>query len=164
MAPQQKPGRSKQDYQTPPEFIALVKRRFGIEAFDCDLAASAANAQAENYLTEADDALIAPTWSFGRGWNWLNPPYGNLSPWLSKAWYEHVHHETHTMVLLPASPGANWWRDWVHHKAHVVFLNGRLTFVGETGPYPKDCALLLYCSHHSDFTPSYDIWSWQRAS
>ncbi len=38
--PKQKPGRSKQDYGTPPEFLDAVKARFRIEAFDCDLAAS----------------------------------------------------------------------------------------------------------------------------
>jgi hypothetical protein len=32
--PEQKPGRSKQDYSTPVEFLDAVKRRFGIEVWD----------------------------------------------------------------------------------------------------------------------------------
>ena len=40
--PIQKPGRSRQDYGTPPEFLAAVVARFGPLAFD--LAASRDNA------------------------------------------------------------------------------------------------------------------------
>ena len=35
--PAQRPGRSRQDFETPPEFIAAVKRRLGINGFGFDL-------------------------------------------------------------------------------------------------------------------------------
>jgi hypothetical protein len=43
------------------------------------------------------------------------------------------------------------------HRKVVPLLNGRITFVGETMPYPKDCCLLVY---GPDVAPGYDVWSW----
>jgi len=48
--PKQKPGLSKQDYATPPEFIAAVKKRFGITRFDLDLAAVTENTVAKEFF------------------------------------------------------------------------------------------------------------------
>lgn len=145
MAPKQKPGKSKQDYQTPPEFLAAVRHLLGIDDFCIDLAASADNAVCGAYITEEQNALDPERyWSTtAAGWAWLNPPYANISHWVEKAWTE-SRRGTQLAMLLPASVGANWWRDHVDGKAYVLMLNGRLTFVGETTPYPKDCALLLY--------------------
>lgn len=164
MAPKQKPGRSKQNYGTPDVFIAAVKARLGIEDFDIDLAADSHNAKAPRFYTEADDAFTMP-WNYNGGWNWLNPPFGRIGPWVQRA-YEEINNGVNTAVLVPAGVGANWWRDWVHGKANVLFLNGRLTFVGtpinpKTGkqdPYPKDCALLLYSV--AAIRGTYDIWAW----
>ena len=157
--PAQKPGRSVQDYGTPAVLLEAVKRRFGIEAFTCDLAASAANAVCPRYYTEADDALDRRTiWPLG-GWNWLNPPFANIRPWVARAWFESGAGVA-TLVLVPASTGANWWRDFVHKKALVLMLNGRVTFVGETTPYPKDCAILVYAPQVGS---GYEIWTWGEA-
>lgn len=161
--PKQKPGNSKQDYQTPPEFLAAVRNRLRIENFYLDIAASAENAVCDNYLTEEDDALSSVrTWQpldgYG-GWAWLNPPYAHIEPWVAKAAKE-AQRGAHIAVLVPASVGADWWRDWVEPFAYQSYLNGRLKFVGVKDYYPKDCALLLY-------TPwqymGHEIWNW-RAS
>lgn len=164
--PQQKPGRSKQDYRTPPEFLDAVKRKLEITGFDADLAADDANAVSDLYFTKDDSAFDAPTWKFGRGWNWLNPPYSAIGPWVARAFDAMAHEQANTAVLIPASIGANWWRDHVHGKAMVLALNGRITFVGCDTGYPKDCALLLYspfeysCINGGDWP--YDIWSWTK--
>lgn len=47
--------------------------------------------------------------------------------------------------------------NYYHDQAHVLLLNGRLTFVGHTQPYPKDCALLLYSLAGRQ---RYDVWTW----
>lgn len=154
--PAQKPGRSKQDYQTPEAFLRATRRLLGIADFDADLAANTYNAVVSRYYTITDNALVQP-WALGVWWNWLNPPFGRLAPWVEKAYTEWRDHGARTAMLVPAGVGANWWRDWVHGKAAVRFLNGRLTFVGESGPYPKDCALLLYGAQ-----PDYAIWTWPR--
>lgn len=162
MTPPQKPGRSKQDYGTPPEFLSAVKRRLGIKRFDCDLAASAENAVVRNcYYTKSDDALRLRSWLVAGGWNWLNPPYSNIAPWVKRACLERDTRGVQTAVLIPAAVGSNWWRDWVHEKARVRFLNPRLTFVGCKDPYPKDCALLLY--DDADSSDFYDVWTWRTS-
>lgn len=156
--PRQQPGRSKQDYGTPPALLEAVKRRLGIHEFYCDLAASDDNNVTSMYLTQAEDALTVQTWAFGPGWNWLNPPYAHIAPWVERAYLELRHRAVRTAVLIPAAVGSNWWRDWVHLKAEAIFLNPRLTFVGCTDPYPKDCALLLY---RPVIECPYDVWNWR---
>ena len=155
--PAQKPHRSKQDYQTPPEFLAAVRAKFG--ALEFDLAASPENAACARFYTEADNSLVQ-TWphstGWAGGWNWLNPPFADIAPWVKKASQEGAR----TLVLIPASVGANWWRDWVHEKAVVYFLNGRIRFVGAKDLYPKDCALLQYGAYGDE--PDYSIWTWPK--
>jgi phage N-6-adenine-methyltransferase len=146
-------GRSRQDYQTPKELMMAIYHRFGIPGFTLDAAASVGNAQADRFYTAEDNGLVHP-WAT---WTWCNPPFGHIAPWVEKAWTESLLTAS-SMLLVPASVGSNWWRDWVHNKAHVVFLNGRITFVGATDPYPKDCALLIYAP---TTTGGYSIWSWQ---
>ena len=41
---------------------------------------------ADRYLTPDTDALAEDIlWDSQKGWNWLNPPYGNIRPWVEKA-------------------------------------------------------------------------------
>lgn len=167
MAPKQKPGRSKQDYGTPDDFLAAVRRRFlpteyGAD-FDIDLAATrdfdsmTDNAVCQRCYTEHDNALVQP-WKIGDGWNWLNPPFARIEPWVRRAYEQMCVEHASTLVLVPAGVGSNWWRDWVDYKARVLLLNGRLTFKGETMPYPKDCALLVYDRYTA---PGYEVWDWR---
>ena len=157
--PVQKPGRSKQDYRTPEAFLAAVKALLRIEQFIVDLATDEFNTVARTFYDVEANALIHPWswWSNGE-WAWLNPPYADIKPWVEKAYFA----GSNIAMLIPASVGANWWKQWVHHKAKVLFLNGRLAFMADkpTWLYPKDCALLLYgpsAVAHVD----YDIWTWR---
>lgn len=157
--PKQKPGKSFQSYGTPANFLNAVRDYLWIKNFAVDLAADASNAVCAKFIDESENSLLA-NWADilkGRGdWGWLNPPYARIAHWVKKA---NVESElgAHVLVLIPASTGANWWRDYVHDKARVLLLNGRLTFTGQTAPYPKDCALLIY---GPDVNPGYDVWSW----
>ena len=158
--PKQKPGRSKQDYGTPPEFLVAVKALLGIKGFALDVAATAENAVCPSFVNESQDGLSL-RWASAltSDWAWCNPPYGDIGPWTAKAYAEKCV-GVQTAMLIPASVGANWWRDHVHNKAHVLFLNGRVTFVGCTDPYPRDCALLLYSYA---WQIDYDVWTWKES-
>lgn len=164
MVPPQKPGRSKQDYRTPPEFVSALERHLGIDHFRWDLAASAENCIGGvcGFDSEQEDAL-SRSWRFGYGgqvcWAYCNPPFAHLEPWAYKAWNESLL-GAYTAMLVPAGIGSNWWRNWVDGKAYVLILNGRLTFVGETTPYPKDLCVLLYAPF---LRGGYAVWNW-RAS
>ena len=158
--PKQKPGASKQDYGTPEAFIDAAQRKLG-DGFVWDLAANDSNAVAVGYFDEKANSLIQD-WNAIQGWDgpcwlWLNPPFANIRPWVKKCW-EESQKGAKVACLVPASVGANWWAEYVDGKAHVLFLQGRLTFKGETTPYPKDCALLLY--NHT-YVGGYEVWNWR---
>lgn len=143
--PIQKPHRSEQVVCTPPDFIKSVMNLLGDE-FGIDLAASQENSVSQYALyTEEDNALDPQNgWiSIYGGWAWCNPPYSDIKPWVEKAWSE-SQRGAKIAMLVPASVGSKWWSNWVDNKAHVLFLQPRLTFVGHEHPYPKDLALLLY--------------------
>lgn len=151
-------GASRQDYGTPPAFIDAVERRFG--CLTVDLAATSENAVAKKFITEARDSL-SQMWAGSYAGNmWLNPPFANIAPWAAKCAAESLHLDPHTRILLlvPASVGANWFADHVHGKALVLGLQGRLTFVGETQPYPKDCLLCVY----GEGLRGFDVWAWRK--
>lgn len=165
--PKQKPGRSRQDYETPRELFSAVERRFGPFVFD--LAASSRNSKCNEYYNSRVDSL-KQDWSQLRGNLWLNPPFANIDPWAAKcklsrinlAVLEHKAGQyqspaaTCIFLLTPASVGSNWFMEHVWGHALVLALNPRLTFVGETAPYPKDCILSVY-----GMTPGFEIWRWK---
>lgn len=159
MMPAQKPGRSKQDYGTPPEFLKAVRKLLTINEFDIDLAANDTNPVCLPYYTEAHDSLAPSTaWRVGDGWNWLNPPFAHMYPWVGRAAHEVNFSGAKTAMLVPAGVGSKWWAECVDGIAYVHLLKGRLTFVGETMPYPKDCALLLYAPF---VRGGYNVWDWR---
>jgi phage N-6-adenine-methyltransferase len=164
MMPVQKPGRSFQSYCTPPEFIAAVKRRFGIREFAYDLAASRENTQAKHFFCEEEDSLKQDWRRIIPGDLWLNPPYAHIAPWAEKcaasAWFDTrrgpgAAGNRRIFFLVPAGVGANWFAMHVHKKAQVEFLNGRLSFDGKN-PYPKDCILAVFGGQ-----PGYGCWRWK---
>ena len=154
--PLQKPGRSRQDYATPAEFLTSVRRLLHIVDFSCDLATSAENTVCPRFYDEATDSL-KQSWVVG-GWAWLNPPFANIRPWVEKAVAEAAL-GANIALLLPASVGSAWWFDHVHGQAYAYFLRPRLTFVGETAPYIKDLALLLYAPF---LAGGYATWDWRQ--
>ena len=157
--PAQKPGRSKQDYRTPTAFIGAVRSLLSIECFTIDLAADDDNKAALRFYSVTDNAFThAWNWWSNGEWAWLNPPYADIGSWVEKASLSGAN----IAMLIPASVGANWWKQWVHHRAKVLFLNGRLAFMPDkpTWLYPKDCALLLYGPGAAAYD-NYDIWRWR---
>jgi len=163
--PERKPGRSEQSVATPPEFLAKVKEALGIRDFNWDFAADASNTVTPHgHYDEAQNALDpGRCWEkrIGvKGWGWLNPPYANIGPWVERC-VETSEAGGHMALLVPASVGANWFRDYVDQKAHILLLNGRLTFVGHTAPYPKD---LILCLYGPRITPEYRVWDWKNTA
>ena len=152
-------GHSKQDYGTPPEFIQAVEKRFGPLIYD--LACTHENCKARNPVTF--DSL-GKGWAELQGNKWLNPPFANIRPWVKKAcetsYAKDFCRAGPIFVLVPASVGSNWWRDYVHEECKVYFLNGRLTFEGQTQPFPKDCALLAYDGRM--WYDGYRVWGWRK--
>lgn len=134
---------TKQDYGTPRAFIRAVERRFGPIVHD--LAAHAENAKHASYYTEADDSLAQP-WAeaFPAGNLWLNPPFKNIAPWAEKSRIEAAKRQGLILMLTPASVASIWYREQVERHAFVRTVMPRLTFEGESDPYPKDLMLSIF--------------------
>lgn len=147
---------SRQDYETPTDFLDAVEARFG--ELEVDLAATDENHKCAQWVTPEEDSLsIDWVERFGSVRCWLNPPYANIDPWARKcADYATRARTGRLFFLVPASVGANWYREWVHEKAYVIALNGRLTFVGMITPYPKDCILCVFGAGVRGF----EVWKW----
>jgi len=173
--PAQKPGKSGQSVQTPEDFLEAVRNRFDINQFDFDLAAdennsvvpSAAEYDSDGnligivkYHYDIEDNALVQNWGLGLGWNWCNPPYGDIGPWVKKGWEESRVNGAHTIMLVPASVGTQWWKNHVEGKAYVTFLQNRIKFVGHTSPFPKDLALLLYAPF---LEGGHTYWSWKKS-
>jgi phage N-6-adenine-methyltransferase len=161
--PAQKPGRSKQDYGTPRDFLAAVRdflaaveRRFGRIAID--LAAREDNAKAPHFISPENDSLSG-TWSIiaPRALAWLNPPFERIGPWAAKCAAETDGTGLRVLFLTPASVGAAWFHEHVHGKALVLALRPRLTFEGCDAVYPKDCILSCFGFGVSGF----NVWKWK---
>lgn len=160
--PKQRPGRSKQNYATPWEFVHRVETRLGIARFQHDFAADVTNSKGITHFDIKANALSLPSlewrWSVGpTGWGWLNPPYANIEPWAQMCYETYLKHGTRIALLVPASVGSNWFRDYVFGAAKVLALNGRISFDG-IAPYPKDCMLCLYGEK-----AGFDVWNWRTA-
>lgn len=147
-------GQSKQDYATPPDLMAAVTRRFGPINFD--LAAHEQNKKHANFFSIADNSLVHE-WHKIPGTLWLNPPFDNIGPWAKKC-AEECELGAQILFLVPASVGANWFRDHVHGHALVLALNGRIAFdpANPKWGYPKDCMICAY-----GWSPGFDTWTWK---
>lgn len=147
-------GESRQDFETPPDLIKVVEQRFGKIGFD--LAADKYNTKAKRFFSPEDDSL-SKVWSMAGDVSlpkWLNPPFARIAPWAKKCSERQM---GRILLLTPASVGSNWYRDYVHRRARVYFLNGRITFVGESQGYPKDCMLSVF-----GMKPGFEIWTWKE--
>lgn len=130
--------------------MLAAARRFG--AFTWDLAATAENRKCEKFISPEQNSLSID-WRTLDGSLWLNPPFERIRPWAEKC--AATRQWNKIFLLTPASVGSNWFRDFVFKKALVLALNGRITFVGETMAYPKDCMLSCF-----GFEPGFDVWTW----
>lgn len=139
-------------YGTPDDFLYIINKEFNIE---WDLAADKENAVVDNFYSLEENSL-AKEWHKLNGWLWLNPPYKNIGEWAEKCARE-AEKGAKILFLVPASVGSNWYRDWVYNKAHVRFLNGRLTFKGHKAPYPKDLLLAIY-----GLPADQMVWNWRN--
>lgn len=160
-------GKSKQTYQTPRDFLDAVEAKFG--RITWDLAALQQNAVG-TWNDHKDAPYFGPShprpshrnalspdciWPTV-GVNWLNPPFDDIAPWAEKCAAWKPEGMSVTLLLTPASVASNWFAMHVHRKAFVMPLSPRLTFVGETHPYPKDLMLSVF----SNFAVGFEPWRW----
>jgi phage N-6-adenine-methyltransferase len=134
--------------------LDAVEARFG--PIVVDLACTESNKVCINGYAWPETNSLEKSWPDGPIC-WLNPEFANIGPWVKKAsfcW----HQRGWKLVLVPASVGSEWFRIWVRPFAYTLFLNPRVTFVGEQHPYPKD--LLLAC--YGSGVVGSEVWRWKE--
>lgn len=180
------PRFGRQDWCTPPEFLAAVERDLG--PIRGDLACSEENnvlglksadfSRLPPFITEEENSLNTD-WNlaidagrFGEepGVLWCNPPYSDIEPWVAKAGQTAGSMPTgwSITILCPASLSTAWARRTVFGRRSaarvltVFLVYPRLTFVGAAHPYPKDLMLLRYerQEEHGNRRTSFVSWDW----
>ena len=147
-----KRGKSETVVGTPQSFVDACETKFG--EITIDLAASPENHKRSRYFSKEDNSLIQD-WqqAISKGIGWLNPPYDHIAPWAKKA-DEEGKRGARILMLVPASVGSNWYRDHIHDMHRVIFVNGRIRFVGHACGYPKDLMLVGF-----GMKPGHIIWT-----
>lgn len=153
---------SKQDYETPPEFVQAVEYRLAVK-FGIDLAGTEQNKKASLVITAEQDSLSVAWNDLKMGPGWLNPPFAKIGPWADKFVIE-SRLGFKGVMLTPASVDTIWHRDYVYGKARVLFPYPRIQFVGAEDPYPKPLMLSCYGFSPEFFNGEwYQPWCWAKA-
>lgn len=150
--PAQQPGKSRQDYETPSEFLRAVVRRFGPIRYD--VACTKENSKGQHFL---GDNTLTLDWSRFDGNIWCNPPFADIGTWAKKFSDECFARPAFSFLLVPASIGTDWFAKHVKDRAFVLGIAPRLTFVGCSDPYPKGLMTAVYGFSMRGF----DTWRWQ---
>ena len=127
----------KMDWGTPPEVFEPLDAEFH---FTLDVCATAENAKCARYFTEEEDGLTQD-WD---GVCWMNPPYGEFTDkWMRKAMEES--RKGATVVCLVASrTGSRRWHKYAMKADAIVYLQGRVKFVGAKSGAPFDSAVVVF--------------------
>jgi phage N-6-adenine-methyltransferase len=155
--PKQKPTKSEQVVATPDNFIKAITNKFG--PISVDLAATNDNKVCENHLGPGsiftDSLQVA--WHKLQGLLYLNPPFGNIKPWISKC-AEEMKKGAQILLLVPASISSKWFAECGYPYASVFALTPRLTFKTHMQVFPKDLMLLYFY----DFASGFKVWNWKE--
>lgn len=107
--------------------------------FTLDPASTEENSKCKKFHTLADDGL-SKSWA---GENvFVNPPYTKrqVALWVKKA-YEEASNNPYTSVtlLLPSRTDTKWFHDYCMKATTILFIKGRIKFVGNTNsaPFPS---------------------------
>lgn len=142
------------DWETPRDVFAHFDERF---RFTLDVCASPANTKCSRFFSVEEDGL-AQSWAGERCW--CNPPYGSeIFEWMLKASTEGTRAPI-IACLVPARTDTRWWHWHVAGKAKVIFLRGRVRFVGGKGRAPFPSAVAVY-GQEAEWLPAVEYLDWR---
>jgi len=117
--------------QTPQWFINDLLNLLGIFEFDLDVAALEKTKKAKKCYSldeRGEDSLLLP-WS---RWNWCNPPFSNITPFVLKAMDEAILGRS-TAMIMPNSPEVFYVRSAKKHADTIIEMPFRLKFLKPSG-------------------------------
>jgi phage N-6-adenine-methyltransferase len=95
--------------------------------FAVDLYADIDNHKVDRYFPR--ETSLSHTWD-GKGWAWLNPPYGReISDWTKKA----IKTNRGIVGFLPGRTNAPWWHDHVMRAWQLRFVWRKVSFANTEG-------------------------------
>jgi phage N-6-adenine-methyltransferase len=120
----------RQQWRTPrPLFDAL----HGRYRFDVDAAADDTNNLLPLYWCVRHDGLaLLDDRDSAALRAWVNPPYNNITSWISRAYYRCVMAGSFSALLLPARPDQVWWHRYAM-RGELHFFRGRIQFGAPDG-------------------------------
>lgn len=161
LGPTIKRHKSKQDLETPWEFIRAVENKFGKLVVDLACTRENCKASVGVYYPEYDSLSPMMHWSNWAvtqsrigGRAWLNPPFDPIRPWVEKCAVE-SQKGAEILLLSQASIDSSWFWDYVQPFATVYAID-RIKFVGQDHVYPKPLMLSHYC-----INPSRELQRWR---
>jgi phage N-6-adenine-methyltransferase len=115
---------TKDNWATPQYIFDHWNERFH---FDLDAAADASNAKCADYLDEEFNSLVNP-WGENRR-VWINPPFGNLLPWIRACIRESKERGNIIVALLPNNTDSLWYHEAFLTATEITFLKSRINFI-----------------------------------
>jgi len=111
------------EWETPQDFFDKLNEKY---KFTLDPCCTRENNKCEKYYTIEQDGL-------SKSWEgetvFVNPPYGDISKWIKKAYEESTYNEATVVMLIPSRTDTKYWHDYVMTGASVIyFVKGRLKF------------------------------------
>lgn len=143
-------AKSRDDWETPAHVFHALDREFH---FELDGAATELNSKCPLYLSndplDNGPANGGDAFKYEIGWwksIWVNPPYGNLMPWveLFKRWADAG---ATVVALLPANTDTKWFESVWLFADEIRFVKGRIQFVGTTSSNPGGSMVVVYRGH-----------------
>ena len=127
----------KQDWQTPPEFLELVRRVGPIALDPCTTDENPCGAT--NAFFTAEYTGLVPDWRAiaDGGLIYCNPPYSDMDAWAAKIADEGMR-GCEIISLTPARTDTRWFRRMCTAD-QMCFWRGRIKFVGAkaAAPFPS---------------------------
>lgn len=114
------------------ELMDAVERAFGV--ITLDLAADWQNTKAPKWIDEKRDTFTV-NWKeeIGDGLGWLNPPPGDIQPWMDKCKLE-GERGARFLCVTQAGIDADWFWECLIPYATIFVLSPRMNYEGL--PYP----------------------------
>lgn len=123
--------------RTPPYAFWWAQERRFKRKFAVDVAATAANALCERYITKEQDALAFSTrWGQVGELVWCNPPYDRITPWLRRA-IEEARRGVESVMLIPTPNGDTRDRLIYEYATSITMVCGRMRFLRPNGEQMK---------------------------
>lgn len=132
----------REDWRTPRWLFERLDAEFH---FTLDVCAQAHNAQCQDYINPATDALRDDVSWGARGFFFMNPPFGqkNLPQWMAKAAMTCAS-GTGGVCLVPVRADAYWWHEFAV-PYEVRFIRSRVAFDDGKRKSPFATAAIVMC-------------------